>query len=115
MTYKFESVVDGLYRYIDHEIMTNMNDLQEIVARIAIGRVAENQEKIKQSLMSNGVIRSFGIMDSEGFVDVDSLARDLKREIDRKGKVSVSIPMIGRLTFNGQDIDTIKQYITGER
>jgi hypothetical protein len=115
MNYKFESVVDGLYRYIDHEIMTGMNDLQEIVARIAIGRVAENQETIKKSLMNNGVIRSFGIMDTDGCVDVENLAKDLKREIERKGKVSVSIPMIGKLTFNAQDIDTIKQYITGER
>lgn len=115
MNYKFESIIDGLYRYIDNEIMTGMNDLQEIIARLAIGRVAENQEAIKNALMNNGVIRSFGIMDSDGCVDVEGLTKDLKREIERKEKVSISIPLIGKLTFKSQDVDTIKQYITGER
>jgi hypothetical protein len=114
MNYSFEVIVDGLCRYIDSEIITHMNDLQEIVARLAIGRVVDNQESIKKDLVSNGIIRSFGVIDSEGCVDVERLSRDLQREIEKKEKISVSIPLIGKVTFKSQDIDRIRQYITGE-
>jgi hypothetical protein len=115
MTYHFNTVVDGLSKYINSEILGNMNDLQEIVARIAIGRVLENRDKIKDVLSSNGVVMTLGIIDSDGLVDVDTLFCEVKREIERKGKLTLSIPMFGKLTFNPTDVDTIKYYITGER
>jgi hypothetical protein len=44
-------------------------------------------------------------------VDVDDLAKDIKREIERKGKLVVSLPMFGRLTFTPNDVDVIVNYI----
>lgn len=115
MKYKYENVIDGIIRYIDREIYSGMNDFQEIVARIAIGRVIDNRESIKSALMNNGIIRTFGIIDSDGFVDIDRLSEELKREIERKGKLTISVPMFGKLTFNPNDVDILRQYISGER
>jgi hypothetical protein len=39
--------------------------------------------------------------------------RDLKREIERKGKLTVEIPMFGKISFLPQDIDEIYREITG--
>ena len=63
MLYKFEKVVDGLTRYIDSEVITGMNDFQEFIARIAIGRVINNEKTIKDALANNGIIRTFGLID----------------------------------------------------
>jgi hypothetical protein len=115
MKYRFEKVVEGISRYIDKEIYAGMNDFQEIVARIAVGRFIENQDRFKSTLTNNGIIQTFGVIDSEGLVDIDCLANDLKREIERKEKLTISIPMFGKLTFRGNDVDVIRQYITGER
>jgi hypothetical protein len=115
MQYHFNTVIEGLSKYINNEIISGMNDLQEIVARIAIGRLLENHEKIKETLSSNGVLRATGIIDSEGFVDVDYLCEEIKREIERKGKLVISIPMFGKITFNPSDVETIKHYATGAR
>lgn len=115
MSYSFDQVINGITKYIDREIYSGMNDLQEIVARIAIGRVIENRENIKNALINNGVIRTFGIIDQDGMVDIENLSKELQREIERKGKLTISVPMFGKLTFTPEDVDVIKQYITGVR
>ena len=110
---EFNRVIDGLARYMNNNLFANMNDWQEIIARIAVGRIIGNPESLKQSLMANGIVRTFAVMDSEGNVDLEPLMRDLKREIDRKGKLTVEIPMFGKMSFVSSDIDDIYREITG--
>lgn len=83
MAVSFERALDGVIKYIDAEIIGGMNEWQELVARMAIGRVAENSEAVKASVLNNGIVRTFGVVDSDGMIDIDGLARDLKREIAR--------------------------------
>jgi hypothetical protein len=111
MTYRFEKVIDGLSKYIDREVYVGMNDFQELVARVFIGRVLNNSESVKKALIDNGFIRTFGIIDEDGMVDVDTLANDVKREIGRKDKLVVNVPMFGKLTFTPSDIDVMVNYI----
>lgn len=115
MKYQFSTVIEGLSKYINNEIISGMNDLQEIMARIAIGRILENHEKIKEALANNGVVRTMGVIDSDGFVDVDFLFDEIKKEIERKGKLVISIPMFGKITFIPSDVETLKHYATGAR
>lgn len=112
MLYKFEKVVDGIAKWIDSEMYPKMNDVQELVARMFVGRVMVNSEHIKKALEDNGIVRTFGIIDSDGMVDVDSLVADLKREISRKGKLSIYIPMFGKMTFVPSDVDELYRHIT---
>ncbi|MBO7250852.1 MAG: hypothetical protein J6V42_06220 [Clostridia bacterium] len=114
MKYKLETVIDGIAKYIDREIYTGMNDIQELMARVVVGRMIDNTEAIKEALVSNGIIRTFGIIDSEGMVDVDSLTRDVKKEIERKGKLVITLPMFGKMTFMPEDVDAIYRCIKGD-
>jgi hypothetical protein len=109
----FNQVLDGLTRYLNKNFYANLNDWQEVIARIAVGRIIGNPESLKQSLSANGIVRTFAIMDSDGNVDLEPIMRDLKREIERKGKLSVEIPMFGKISFLPQDIDEIYREITG--
>lgn len=111
MKVKFETVVDGINRYIDKEIYINLNDVQEFVARVVVGRMNSNSEHIKNSLMSNGFAKTLGIVDSDGMVDVDMILEDIRREIDRQGSLQVNIPMIGKLTFHPDDVDVLRSEI----
>ena len=114
MLYKFEKVVDGIAKYLNAEIYSGMNDLQEIMARIVVGRLIGNEAGLKKALVNNGVIRTLGIIDGEGMVDLDALAKDLKREIENKGKLEISIPLFGTFKFVPDDVDTLYKYIAGE-
>lgn len=114
MKYEFEKVVDGLTKYMDQEIYSGMNDWQAFAARVMVGRFINNQENIKNMLINNGFIRTFGIIDKDGMVDVSTLAEDIKRELTKSEKITFEIPVFGKYTFTPSDIDVIYYSITGE-
>lgn len=109
----FDQVLDGLARYLNKNFYANLNDWQEIVARLAIGRIIGNPEALKQSLQANPFVRTFAIFDSEGNVDLEPIMRDLRKEIERKGKMTVEIPMLGKISFTGEDVTELYREITG--
>ena len=114
MKYEFNKAVDGILKYIDENIYSGMNELQEIAARVVVGRVIGGKDTLKDNLMNNGFIRTFSIIDSDGMVDVDGILGDLKKEIAKKEKISISIPMFGKMTFTASDVDVLHKTIVGE-
>lgn len=115
MSVPLNRVLDGATEYIDKYIMPGMNDWQEMLARIAIGRVFDNREALKNYLVRTGYIRTFALIDDDGNVDIDRLAADLKREIEKKGKLEVNLKIFGKMKFDTGDVDkmlrTIKQEV----
>lgn len=114
MTVSFNRVLDGAAKYIDDCILPNMNDWQTIAARIAIGRVFNNRDALRSYIINNGYIRSFALIDEEGNVDIDQLAADIKREVERKGKVEVDLKIFGKMRFEAADVEKLHQMITQE-
>lgn len=111
---RFEKVVDGIARYVDAEIYSSMNDWQEIMARMAIGRILGNKETLKQKIMENPLLMSFVMLDAEGEMDVDKFLSDLKSVIAQKGGLRISIPLFGNLKFVETDVDHLRKYIMND-
>lgn len=111
MNYSFEKVVDGIAKYLDRNLYHNMNDIQELIARVALGRVIDRSEDIKDALIKNGILKTFGIINSEGEIDVEGLANDLKNQMQHKGGIELSIPLFGKIKFVPEDIDDIHRFI----
>lgn len=109
---RFERVINGILKYMDAEIYGGMNPWQEMLSRIAVARVVKNSEKIKDVLANNAFVKTFAIIDDEGNVDIEGLLHDIKEQIERKGKLSVTIPMIGNYSFVPSDVDKLYQFIT---
>jgi hypothetical protein len=107
----FEKVLNGVVRYLNSEIFSKMNDWQEIAARIAFSRLLGNTENLKRALVNNGFLRTFAIIDNDGNIDVDGLMRDLKAQVEAKGKLTISLPMFGNFTFTSADIDKLHRAI----
>ena len=114
MNCEFEKAMEGIAKYISAEIYPNLNDVQEFAARVFVGRILNNAEYVKQSFMNNGFIRTFGVIDTEGMIDVYGLARDIKRELERSEKVTFNIPWFGKMTFKPEDVNVLYKTITGE-
>jgi hypothetical protein len=108
----FDRVLNGVARYLDREIYANMNDWQEIIARLAVSRILGNKA-LEDTLKNNSYIRTFAIMDESGNVDVDGLYRDLKKLVQSKGKVEFELPMFGKFTFAEGDVDCLYNCIIG--
>lgn len=111
---EFEKVIDGVVKYINTEMVSKMNNVQEFVVRVLAGRVINNAETIKKTLVNNGYIRTFGIINDDGLVDVEGLSADIKRELTKMEQVTFTLPMFGKLTFVPSDIDVITGMIHGE-
>lgn len=114
MKVSFETVLNGIAKFIDKNVYAGMNDWQELIARIFVGRIFDARENLKSAFVNSGFIRTFGIIDENGDIDVESLAKDIKREIQRKERISVSIPMFGQMTFVPQDVDDLYNMIAEE-
>ena len=66
----------GISDYINKELFSQMTELQEFLARLALGRFIGNEETIKEALINNGFIRTFGLIDRDGMIDVDAIAKE---------------------------------------
>lgn len=110
---EFEKMLDGLIKYIDEKFIVNMNNLQEIGVRIILGEVYDNRGKIKELLLNNGIVKTFGYIDNEGNIDIEKLMNRLKKEIQNKGKLEITVPMYGKMIFTPEDVDEIYNYIRG--
>lgn len=114
MKVKFEKILDGVNRFIDSEIYGHLNDLQEVLARIVVGRVNSSAENIKAALMSNGILMTLCLIDSDGMVEIDRLMNDIRKEVDRKGCIEFSVPMIGKMKFTSRDVEVLRSFIVEE-
>ena len=102
-----DRVIHGINKYINSEIYPAMNDWQEVMARVVVGRMLTNAEDIRHSLMSNPFLRSFGIMDAEGEIDLDGLSHELKKQIEEKGSITITFPLMPKFKFTASDIDRL--------
>ena len=108
---EFERVLNGIVKYLDREIYVGMNDWQKVLARVAVSRLIGNKDTLRDSIVNNPYLRTFAIINDEGMVDVEGLARDLKGQIAELGKVEISLPMFGTFKFREGDIDKLYRII----
>lgn len=111
MSVKFETVLDGTAKYIDKYICGSLNDWQDIMIHMVMGRIFDNRESIKNMLINNGFARAFAVIDEGGNIDIERLLQELKTELQRKEKLVISVPFMGKLTFIPADVDTLKKII----
>ena len=110
---EFETVLNGIIKFLNKEILNQMNSWQEMVARVAIARVINNAEEIKKMLTQNPLLKTFAIADENAIIDVDGLVDDIKTAIHDKGCIELDLPMFGKFKFVESDVDLLHSYIRG--
>ena len=108
---EFEKVLKGINKYLNNEIYSNMNDWQEVLARMAVSRFIGDGNKLKESLINNGYVKTFAIMDESGDVDIDGLYKELKNQLEQKGKMTIKLSVFGNFTFTPADVDKLYKTI----
>lgn len=112
---EFEKILAGIVRYINIEIFPAMTDWQEMLARIAVSRVAGNAEALKNAILGNSFLRTFAVIGPDGSIDADGILRDLKGQIEAMGSFKLKLPLMPLMTFTGADVDKLRAYIEGGR
>ena len=107
----FERFIRGLEKYLDREVYDTMESWQRVLARVFVGRMAGSPEDLKKLLTDNPFIRLAHLIDDDGHVDVDRLMCDLRREIEREGKVRISTKIFDDFIFEPKDVDKLHAII----
>ena len=116
MKIDFKSAITGLLAYIEQFIYPTLTSVQEILARTAVGIMVENPDALKERLMNNQLIQLMGVIDCDGNVDVERICKQLKAQIERKGKLDIQFKLMKlNYTFYATDVDLLYTTICKEK
>lgn len=106
-------IEQGVAAYLDAELMPQLpnSGFEKVLAGTAMSLVIRRSGVILDSYKNNKAVQMLGLIDSEGNVDVDVLAEELKKNFPKEG-MKINIPIIGAMTFHKEDVDKLHEYIT---
>ena len=101
--------VIGLSNYIDDEIIPKLPTSGKWAMSTFSIIVLKRSEGLIESLGNVEMIKQLKLIENEN-VDTDILCDALSESAKKYGDLSITIPMVGLLTFNYDDICKLKQY-----
>lgn len=101
-----EQISRGVGQYLDREIIPHFEPWKGL----AIGTAAALYLR-QLPAMLNKLPQSMKLVDDSGMVDDDALFDAVKSAMH--DQISVDLPIIGRMTFDSQEIDKVFRYIRG--
>lgn len=108
---RMDQVQRGIARYLDEEFTAKLGGWQKWVFGAASAMFLENFSTTAQRVRDNEMVKTFGVFDEAGNVDVEKLYRYFKAQAE-KSPVTFTIPLIGPVTMNAQDVDRLYACIT---
>jgi hypothetical protein len=101
-----QAIQNGLVKYVDREITPKMQGWKKwtfgAVASMWLGNLPSTFQKIKDTPF----VASLGVIGENDAVDIDKLYNELIKQAE-KSAVTIDIPMIGSLSINKHDVDTL--------
>lgn len=105
----YEQVINGLTKFIDNEIISQLSGNQKILLGIGAGVALRKGENLYNGLKNNSMIKMLGII-NEDKIDIETLYEEAKKQATKE-VIRVEIPMIGILKLNEEDIEKLYGYI----
>jgi hypothetical protein len=107
------SFIPGLSKFIDESILSHYpaSSMKRILMAGAVSLYLKQNEGVVDTLISNPLFSSLGVIKGDGTVDVETLRDALKDEIKKAGFMRLSIPMVGNIDFTPEDVDTLYKFI----
>lgn len=106
-----DQVVNGIIKYADAEIMPKLQTSGKWIAGTVMALAYNKVDSVVDSLSHNAMIKTLGIVSEDGDMDIDAVMTALRQSADKYGKLSVEVPLLGRMTFSSSDIDALRGYM----
>ena len=104
-----DQAMRGVVRFIDTEILPHLPTGKGIGAGIAVALIMDGGKERILALRENTVVQMMGVMDEAGNINIDRLYNAARPKFDEKQPDT--IPFIGDLTFDQNDVDKLYRYI----
>ena len=105
-----DQAMRGVAKYADDEIIPHLPMGKGIGAGIALALIMDGGKSRILALKDHLAVQMMGIMDEEGNIDLDRLYNAARSRVDGK-KIPLTIPVIGELRFDVNDVDRLYKYI----
>ena len=105
-----DQAMRGAAKFADNEIIPHLPMGKGIGAGIALALIMDGGKAQLLKLRENPAVQMMGIMDDEGNIDLDRLYNAARTRVDGK-KIPITIPIIGELRFDVNDVDRLYKYI----
>ena len=105
-----DQLMRGVTRFADLEIIPHLPTGKGIGAGIALALLMDGGKARILQLREHPAVQLMGIMDEQGNVDLDRLYSAARPKVDGQ-KLPISIPIIGELRFDVNDLDKLYKYI----
>ena len=105
-----DQAIRGVAQYADNEIIPHLPTGKGIGAGIALALIMDGGKSRILALKDHQAVQMMGIMDEEGNIDLERLYNAARARVDGK-KIPLTIPAIGELRFDVNDVDRLYKYI----
>lgn len=95
---------DGVLEYATERVMPKLSPARQFVAGTALGLVAARADALTRALAENELVKASGLVTENGMVDPDTVYDAALNQMKRQKTLSLDIPMMGRMTFNEEDL-----------
>ena len=109
MTVTIDQAMRGAVRFADNEIIPHLPGGKGIGAGIALALIMDGGRSRILALRDHPAVKLMQIMDEQGNIDLDRLYNAARPKFENK--LSVSVPLIGELKFDQNDVDKLYKYI----
>jgi hypothetical protein len=108
----YTRVLQGLANYVDHELLPLMAGSWKawLLGGMA-GIVAGQGEQIFKQYKDMPLLASLRLVEGEN-INVDLIVAELRKQA-QKGNATISVPIVGPITFGANDVEKLYQYIRG--
>ena len=106
----YEQVVNGLTKFIDNEIISQLSGNQKILLGIGTGIALRKGNNLFNELKENSIVQMLGLIDESGHIDIETLYEEAKKQVEKE-TIRIDIPLVGTLKLNGEDIEKLYGYI----
>lgn len=107
--YHYETVLKGLVKFVDEELVTKMHGLNKWLFGTGAGIIASKGEHIFNSLKEIELLHTLELI-HEDKINVTCIYKELLRQAER-GEIEIEIPMIGSIKLNHSDVEKLYRYI----
>ena len=106
----YEQVINGLTKFIDSEIISQLTGNQKLLIGIGSGIALKKGASIYNNLKNNPTIKMLEIIDEKGHIDIETLYQEVRKQAEKE-VIRLEIPMVGTLRLNSEDIEKLYDYI----
>lgn len=107
--YHYKTVLRGLSKFVDEDLVPKMTGLQRWIFGTGAGIALSKGDEMFHQYKDMPILHTLALIEGEQ-INVTCIYRELLNQAE-KGPIHVEIPMLGTITLDKSDVEKMYRYI----